>query len=76
MDTKELNIKVGEYCKEFRTTILKLSLTEFAIINNENLKNIHAFEKGNANNIKYLFLYYQFGKENSTHFVEGLFKIL
>lgn len=50
-------VRIGEVCKEFRVNNLKLSLTEFSKLNDENLQNIHAFEKGRANNIKYLFMY-------------------
>jgi hypothetical protein len=53
MDIKE----IGAICKYYRIKVLNLSLTEFAKRNNENLQNIHAFEKGRANNIKYLYMY-------------------
>ena len=49
--------KVGQVCKDYRINVLDLSLTNFAKLNNENLQNIHAFEQGRANNIKYIYMY-------------------
>ena len=49
--------KIGAICKQYRIETLNLSLTDFAKLNNENLQNIHAFEQGRANNIKYLYMY-------------------
>lgn len=49
--------KVGQACKDYRINVLKLSLTDFARMNKENLQNIHAFEMGRANNIKYIYMY-------------------
>lgn len=57
MDKKELVLKVGSICKDYRINVLNLSLTNFAKLNDENLQNIHAFEQGRANNIKYLYMY-------------------
>ncbi len=51
--------EIGLYCKEFRKQILKLSLKEFSEITGINNKNISSFENGRANNIRYLFLYYE-----------------
>ena len=53
MDVK----KVGEICKNFRINVLKISLTNFAKLSGEKLQNIHAFEQGRANNIKYIYMY-------------------
>ena len=50
--------KVGEICKNFRINVLKISLTNFAKLSNEKLQNIHAFEQGRANNIKYIYMYF------------------
>lgn len=49
--------KIGSICKQYRIEVLDLSLTNFAKLNDENLQNIHAFEQGRANNIKYLYMY-------------------
>ena len=50
-------VKIGQICKQFRIDILDKTLTNFAKLNNEKLQNIHAFEHGRANNIKYLYMY-------------------
>lgn len=49
---------VGKWCKAFRTMVLKTSLTDFCAENGTNIKNVSAFENNRANNIKYVFLYY------------------
>ena len=49
--------KIGLICKNYRINVLNLTLTNFAKMNNENLQNVHAFEQGRANNIKYLYMY-------------------
>ena len=68
--------KIGSVCKDFRINVLKLSLTEFAKLSNENLQNIHAFENGRANNIKYLYYYYNLAdEEQKKEFAIGLFEI-
>lgn len=48
----------GERCARFRNDILQLNLTDFCNCTGANLKNVWAFENGKANNIKYLFYYY------------------
>ena len=72
-----MNIKkIGAVCKDFRINVLKLSLTKFAKLNNENLQNIHAFEKGRANNIKYLYMYYELAdEEQKKEFAMRLFEV-
>jgi len=71
-----MNIKqIGEICKQFRIDELELSLTDFAKKNNENLQNIHAFEQGRANNIKYIFMYANTSNaEQLQKLIELLFK--
>ncbi len=69
--------RIGKFCRKFREDVLNVSLTEFARLTGENLKNIHAFEKGRANNIKYLYLYYDLADEEQTReFAIGLFEII
>ena len=69
--------KIGSMCRDFRINVLKLSLTNFAKLNNENLQNIHAFEKGRANNIKYLYFYYNLAnEEQKKEFAIALFEII
>jgi len=65
--------KIGAICKDYRINVLKLSLTNFAKLNNENLQNIHAFEHGRANNIKYLYMYM---KQSNIYQLEILFNKL
>lgn len=67
------NKKVGQICKDYRINVLKLSLTNFAKLNNENLQNIHAFEQGRANNIKYIYMYM---KQSNIYQLEVLFNSL
>jgi len=69
MDIKQ----IGATCKYYRIKVLNLSLTDFAKLNNENLQNIHAFEKGRANNIKYLYMYM---KQSNIYQLEILFNNL
>ena len=47
-------------------------------LNNDNLKNIWAFENGKANNIKYIFYYFKLFDSDSDQkeYVRGLFNIL
>lgn len=59
MKDKEMIKRIGNYCKNFRTDRLELSLTEFCELNNLNIKNVNAFEFGRANNIQYLYQYYR-----------------
>ena len=67
---------VCEYCREHRINTLGLSLTNFSELTRQNLKNIHAFEKGRANNIKYLFCYYVMTDEcGRERFLTGLFEL-
>lgn len=73
-----MNIKeIGLYCKEFRKEVLKLSLKDFAEITETNNKNISSFENGRANNIRYLFLYYNLCENEfiRTMFIKELFRV-
>lgn len=68
---------IGRFCEQFRKEVLGLTLTDFSKITGENLKNIHAFEKGRANNIKYLYLYYDLAdEEQKREFAIGLFELI
>lgn len=70
-------VEIGRYCKEFRINILNISLTEFSKKNGLNLKNVHAFEQGRANNIRYLYAYYDLAdEEQKREFAIGLFDLL
>lgn len=69
--------RIGKFCRKFRVEVLNLSLTEFARLTGENLKNVHAFEKGRANNIKYLYLYYDLAdEEQKREFAIRLFELI
>ena len=69
--------KIGSICKDYRINVLNLSLTNFAKLNNENLQNIHAFEHGRANNIKYIYMYLETGTdEQKEKLIKELFNIL
>jgi hypothetical protein len=69
--------KIGSICRDYRINVLNLSLTNFAKLNNENLQNIHAFENGRANNIKYIYMYLETGTdEQKEKLIKELFNIL
>ncbi len=69
--------KIGWYCREFRINTLNMSLTEFSKKNGLNLKNVHAFEYGRANNIRYLYAYYNSAdEEQKKEFAIELFNLL
>lgn len=76
MNINNLMKNLGEYCKFFRIVKIKLSLTEFSDLVNANMKNISSFESGRANNIIYLYYYYQLSpEEEKQNFINGIFKI-
>lgn len=66
---------VGNFCKDFRTTVLNKTLNEICEDTDIKLKTLSAFENGRANNIKYLFLYYHSctTDEQKKQFVKGVF---
>lgn len=69
--------KVGKYCRNFRIDVLGMKLVAFCELTNSNVKNVSAFEHGNANSIKYLFLYYNICNEHEKDtFLRGLFRCL
>lgn len=74
---KDLITDIGLYCKNVRLN-QNASLKDLAILNNDNLKNIWAFENGKANNIKYIFYYFKLLDSDSEQkeYVRGLFNIL
>lgn len=74
---RDLITDIGIYCKNVRLN-QNISLKEFAILNNDNFKNIWAFENGKANNIKYIFYYFKLFDSDSEQkeYVRGLFNIL
>lgn len=74
---KQLIVDIGKYCKGIRLN-QNITLKDFAILNNDNLKNIWAFENGKANNIKYIFYYLNILDSDSEQkeYIRGLFNIL
>lgn len=68
---------VGKYCRDFRVEILKTSLTDFCNELNVNIKSVSAFENGRANNIKYLYNYYNMclSDKMRNDFLTGLFAL-
>jgi len=52
----------GERCARFRNDILHITQTDFCRNTGAKIKNISAFENGRANNIRYLFYYYNMCK--------------
>jgi len=51
------NNRVGEFCKDLRTHILKLTLKEFCDKTNYKISTLSAFENGRSSNMKFLFSY-------------------
>ena len=52
MKTHEL---IGDYCREYRITKLKLTLSD--IEESNNIKTLSAFEHGNSTNLNHMFKY-------------------
>lgn len=69
--------KIGLFCRDFRITKLQLKLVDFCELTDSNIKNVSAFENGRANNIMYLFLYYDVANEQlKDEFIKGVFECL
>lgn len=65
---------VGNFCREFRKNTLNKTLNEICENTDIQSKTLSAFENGRANNIKYLFLYYNVcNEEQKQLFVGGVF---
>ena len=70
-----MNKNVGTFCKEFRNNVLNKTLNEVCENTDIKIKTLSAFENGRANNIKYLFLYYDNCiEEQKTLFALGVFE--
>lgn len=50
-------MKLYEWCKQFRTDTLKLTLNEMSNLTGTKLKTISAFENGRSTNIQHLNMY-------------------
>lgn len=69
--------KIGSFCRDFRIKTLQLKLVDFCELTDSNIKNVSAFENGRANNIMYLFLYYDVASEQlKDEFIKGVFECL
>ena len=69
--------KISSFCRDFRITKLQLKLVDFCELTDSNIKNVSAFENGRANNIMYLFLYYDVANEQlKDEFIRGVFECL
>lgn len=69
--------KIGSFCRDFRIKTLQLKLVDFCELTDSNIKNVSAFENGRANNIMYLFLYYDVANEQlKDEFIKGVFECL
>lgn len=70
-------LQLGLLCKQTRIN-KNIPLVKFAQMNNENYKNIWAFENGKANNIKYLSYYYNLFEDTQKleEFIKQVFEIL
>lgn len=69
--------KIGSFCRDFRIKTLQLKLVDFCELTDSNIKNVSAFENGRANNIMYLFLYYDVANDQlKDEFIKGVFECL
>ncbi len=66
------------FCREFRTEVLKLTLREVENISFTPVKTLSAFENGRSTNIHHLNLYYLLctTKEQRSLFVQGFDKAM
>ena len=66
------------FCREFRTEVLKLTLQEVENISFTPVKTLSAFENGRSTNINHLSLYYLLckTKEQRTLFIQGFDKAM
>lgn len=64
--------ELGQYSQDFRKRKLKLNQKDFCSLVGETQMNISAFEKGRANNIKYIRYYVKIG---GLEYLSGLFRL-
>lgn len=66
------------FCREFRTEVLKLTLQDIENISFTNVKTLSAFENGRSTNINHLNLYYLLckTKEQRALFIHGFDKAM
>lgn len=73
---EEVTVNLANYCKSFRTGILRLTLKE--ISGKHSLKTLSAFENGNNKNLHHIFKYYNACPDARTKrvFLIGLSEII
>ena len=66
------------FCRDFRTEVLKLTLQEVENISFTPVKTLSAFENGRSTNINHLYLYYLLckTKEQRALFIQGFDKAM
>lgn len=69
---------IGNYCKTFRTEILKMTLQQFEEVTGVKVKTISAFENGKSTNILHILKYLDLCPSNDTRikYLKGLNNIL
>lgn len=55
---------IGEFCKMYRTHILKLTLKEMSALTGINLQTISSFENGRSTNSEHIAMYYNLSKSD------------
>ena len=69
---------VTNFCREFRTGVLKLTLQDVENVSSTTVKTLSAFENGRSTNINHLNLYYLLckTKEQRALFIQGFDKAM
>lgn len=72
MMEKQAFNRIGKYCRNYRLTVLNLTLQEVA--GKDNIKTLSSFEHGRSKNIEHLLKYISKCKtrEQKLQFLEGL----
>ena len=69
---------IGNYCKTFRTDVLKMTLQQFESKTGIKVKTISSFENGKSTNVLHILKYLDLCPTNETRiqYLKGLNKIL
>ena len=72
MGEKHAFKRIGKYCRNYRLTVLELTLKE--VEGNENVKTLSSFEHGRSTNLEHLLKYVKHckTKEQKLEFLHGL----
>ncbi|MDN6630012.1 MAG: hypothetical protein L0K90_01995 [Staphylococcus equorum] len=79
MDKMSLQKQIGNYCKEFRETKMKISINELSEITHVKYKTLYSFESGLSSNIMMINHYIvalNYDKGLQLGFVQGLNDLL